>query len=110
MPKTNDGVRIRGDFKVTVNPNIIIDHYPLPRVEDVFATLSGGQRYSKLDLRQAYLHMVMDPDSKKLLTINTHKELFAFNCLFFGVASAPAMLQRTMEQVLQGIYLAYNVY
>ena len=61
------------------------------------------QRYSKFDLHQAYLHMVMDPDSKKLLTINTHKELFAFNCLFFGVASAPAMWQRTMEQVLQGI-------
>ena len=103
VPKPNGGVRICGDFKVTVNPNLIIDHYPLPRVEDVFATLSGGQRYSKLDLRQAYLHMVMDPESKKLLTINTHKGLFVFNRLAFGIASAPAMWQRTMEQVLQGI-------
>ena len=75
--KPNGSVRICGDFKVTVNPNIKIDHYPLSRVEYVFATLSGGKRYSKLDLRQAYLHMVMDSESKKLLTINTHTKLLA---------------------------------
>ena len=86
-----------------VNPNLNVDHYPLPRVEDVFANLSGGLRYNKLDLQQAYLHMAMDDESKKLLTINTHKGLFTFDRLPFGIASAPAMWQRTMEQVLQGI-------
>ncbi|XP_038064022.1 uncharacterized protein K02A2.6-like [Patiria miniata] len=103
VPKPNGGVRICGDFKVTVNPNLNMERYPLPRVEDVFANLSGGQRYSKLDLRQAYLHMVIDAESRKLLTINTHKGLFVYNRLPFGIASAPAMWQRSMEQVLQGI-------
>ena len=91
IPKKNGGVRICGDFKVTVNANLHVDHYPLPRIEDVFATLAGGQLFSKLDLKQAYLHMVMDEESSKLLTLNTHKGLFRMNRLAFGVASTPAI-------------------
>ncbi|XP_038069806.1 uncharacterized protein K02A2.6-like [Patiria miniata] len=103
VPKKNGGVRICGDFKVTVNANLHVDHYPLPKIDDVFATLAGGQHFSKLDLKQAYLHMVMDEESSKLLTLNTHKGLFKMNRLAFGVASAPAIWQRTMEQIIQGI-------
>ena len=47
--------------------------------------------------------MVMNEESSKLLTLNTHKGLYKMNRLAFGVSSAPAMWQRTMEQILQGI-------
>ena len=40
--KSNHSVRICGDFKQTVNKASRVDHYPLPKVEDLFATLSGG--------------------------------------------------------------------
>ena len=35
VPKTNKTVRICGDFKVTINPNVEREHYPLPKVEDL---------------------------------------------------------------------------
>ena len=41
----------------------------MPKVEDIFASLAGGKRFTKLDLKDAYLQMVMDEESKKLLTI-----------------------------------------
>ena len=47
--------------------------------------------------------MEMSDESKKYLTINTHKELYQFNRLVFGAASAPTIWQRSMEQILQGI-------
>lgn len=35
--------------------------------------------------------------------VNTHEGLFKYNRLVFGVVSSPAIFQRTMESLLQGI-------
>ena len=109
MVKRNGNIRICGDFKVTVNPVLNVDHYPLPKLDDVFATLFGGQLFTKIDLWQAYLHMEVDDASKEYLTIITHKGLFRYNRLIFGIASAPAIWQRTMKQVLHGIPGTYCI-
>ena len=74
--KQNGNTRICGDFKVSVNPVLNVDHYPLPKIDDVFATLSGGQLFTKIDLRPAYLQMEVDDASKEYLAINTHKGIF----------------------------------
>ena len=103
VPKKDGSVRLCGDFKVTLNNQLKVDQYPLPRVDDVFASLAGGQRFTKIDLRQAYLQMEMDDESKEYLVLNTHKGLYRLNRLAFGIASAPAIWQRAMDQLLQGI-------
>ena len=59
--------------------------------------------FFKLDLSDAYLQLAFEEDSKKYVTISTHKGLYHFNRLPFGVASAPAIIQRTIESLLQGI-------
>ena len=51
-------VRICGDFKLTVNRASKLDHNPIPRVEDLFATLSGGQAFSKLNMSSAYQQLL----------------------------------------------------
>ena len=47
--------------------------------------------------------MLVDENSKEFLTINTHKGLYRYNRLPYGVASSPGISQRTMEGLLQGI-------
>jgi hypothetical protein len=101
--KRDNTVRICGDFKTTLNPRLRVDQYPLPRIEDIFASLARGQMFSKIDLKQAYLQMSVQEDCRKYLTINTHRGLYRYNRLVFGIASAPAIWQRAIEQVLQGI-------
>ena len=66
-------VRICGDFRVTVNPVSKLDSYPLPRVDDLFAKLEGGQKFTKLDLSQAYQQLPLDEESKRYTVVNTHK-------------------------------------
>ena len=36
-------IRICGDFRVTINPVSKLDRYPIPKVEDLFATLQKGE-------------------------------------------------------------------
>ena len=47
--------------------------------------------------------MVLDKASQQLCTINTHKGLFRYTRLPFGISSSPAIWQRFIEQVLAGL-------
>ena len=56
-----------------------------------------------LDMSQAYHQIRLDDDSKKFVVVNTHKGLFCYNRLPFGVSSAPGIFQRVMECLLKDI-------
>lgn len=96
--KPTGTVRLCRDYKLTVNTVASLEQYPVPRVEDLFTALSGGKQFSKLDTS-------LDEESKKYVTVNTHRGIFKYNRLPFGVASAPDIFRRTMEGLLKGIPL-----
>ena len=71
--KADGTVRICGDYKLTINQVSSADPYPLRRIEDLFTSLSGGKRFSKLDLSHAYQQLVLNEQSKQFTTINTSR-------------------------------------
>ena len=71
--KGDGNIRVCCDYKQTVNK--ARDKYPIPKTEDICILLNGG-KFTKLDLSQAYQQLLLSPNSRKLLTINTHKGLF----------------------------------
>lgn len=62
--------------------------------EDLFASLVREKKFTKLDLPQAYQQSSLDKECRKYVTINTHKGLYQYTRLLFGIASAPAMFQK----------------
>ena len=66
----NDGsIRIcgHGDHKITVNRVKKVDTYPLPRIDDLLASLSGGKSFTKLDLAHAYQQVALVEESRNTL-------------------------------------------
>lgn len=81
----------------------INNHYATPNAQDLLATLAGGKKFTKLDLKQAYLQMEVEPVSQPYLTINTRKGLFAYTRMPFGIRTAPSIWQKAVDTVLAGI-------
>ena len=81
--KKEGRIRICGDYKITINQALTLDP------EELFATLANGDLSHQLD--------------EPYVTINTHQGLYQYTRLPFGIASAPAIFQRLMETILQGI-------
>ena len=101
MPKNNGAIRLCGNYKTTVNPQLKTVSPPNINIDDILADLAGGVKFSKLDLANAYNQMEVSKESREYLTIATHNGLFRQNRLFFGITTAPAIRQNAIEKVLQ---------
>ena len=101
--KANGDLRICGDYSVTINKFSVLEQYPIPTLEELLSTLSGGKKFTKIDLSQAYHQLELTPESRKYTTINTHLGLYQYKRLTFGVSSAVSIFQRTIENVLKDL-------
>ena len=79
--KSDGSVRLCGDYKVTCNPHLEVDQYPLPKHDDFIF------KFTTLDLSHAYNQVELEPTSRNIVTINTHKSLSSHP---FGVWSVPS--------------------
>ena len=91
--KGDGSICICGNYKQVVNKAANCDKYPIPKTEDIFATLDGRG----LDLSQSCQQFPIS----QLLTINTHKGLFQLTR--FGVHSVSGIFQRELENRLPSI-------
>lgn len=103
VPKPNDDIRICMDCKVTINRMLRTEHYPLPKIEDIFALLSHARVFCVLDLKGAYQQVVVSKQSEELLTINTIYGLYRYTRLTYGISSAPSIFQQIMDKILNGL-------
>ncbi|KAI0218969.1 hypothetical protein LSAT2_029386 [Lamellibrachia satsuma] len=103
VPKKNGAIRLCGNYKTTVNPQLKTVSAPNINIDVILADLAGGVKFSKLDLANAYNQMEVFEESREYLTIATHNGLFRQNRLFFGITTAPAIWQNAIEKVLQGL-------
>ena len=58
-----------------------------------FASLEGGQVFTKLNFAHAYQQVLLADCSNRFVTISASRGLFQYNCLPFGVAAAPSSVR-----------------
>lgn len=59
-----------------LNNALECDRHSLPHPDDLFAELAEARYFTHLDLSAAYLEVEVEEESRKLLTVNTHRGLF----------------------------------
>lgn len=77
--------------------------YPLPRKEEIFTSLQGGELFTKLDLSNAYNQLVLDEKSQLICAWSTHMGIFKVKRLSFDIKTAAAIFQKTIESLFQGL-------
>ncbi|XP_055585012.1 uncharacterized protein K02A2.6-like [Uranotaenia lowii] len=96
-------IRVCMDGSKTVNPYIVTHHYPLPLIDELITNKSEAKVFAVIDLRGAYQQLVVSENAKRMLVINTHKGLYAYTRLPFGVKPAAQIFQSVIDRILQGL-------
>lgn len=108
--KPDGSVRLCGDYKLTLNPHLEVDHFPLPHIEDIL-NLKGGEYFCELDLKEAYLQAPLDIDSQNLTTIATEVGTYKYKYLPFGVSTGPgALISNKLNNIPNTVVFIDNIY
>lgn len=107
VKKVDGSNRICVDFR-KLNKVTIFDPEPMPQMQEIFAELSGNQYFSKFDFCKGYWQVPMLEEDKDLTTFVTHKGLFRFTVMPFGLVNAPATFSRIMRKLLNGLRDIHN--
>ncbi|XP_062701591.1 uncharacterized protein K02A2.6-like [Aedes albopictus] len=97
--KANGSIRLCVDLR-RVNQAVIRDRHPMPVIEDVLTRVGKGRIWSVLDVKDAFFLLELDEATRDITTFITHRGLYRFKRLPFGLVSAPEIFQRTMDEIL----------
>ena len=99
VAKKSGDLRMCVDYRA-LNQVTVKDKYPLPRIDDLLDRLQGARVFSSLDLQSGYHQVRIADEDVPKTAFRTHKGLFEFRVLSFGLTNAPAVFQREMNRVL----------
>ncbi|GJV58291.1 putative reverse transcriptase domain-containing protein [Tanacetum coccineum] len=82
-----------------LNKLTVKNHYPLPRIDDLFDQQQGSQFFSKIDLRSGYHQMRVHEDDIPKTTFRTRYGHFEFTVMPFGLTNALAVFMDLVNRV-----------
>ena len=106
-PSNPDEIRICTDMRIP-NTAITRERHVMPTLDDIVNELNGCKYFSKIDLRNGFHQLELEPSSRPITTFGTHIGLYRYKRLNFGVSSATELFQNVIQQIIVGIPKAIN--
>jgi RNase H-like domain found in reverse transcriptase/Reverse transcriptase (RNA-dependent DNA polymerase)/Integrase zinc binding domain/Integrase core domain len=97
--KSDGSLRFCVDYR-KLNSLTRNDPFPIPRIDELLSRVTKAKVFTKLDIRQAFHRIRMDPESEDFTTFRTRYGLYKCKVLPFGLCNGPATYQRYMNDVL----------
>ncbi|GJX55375.1 putative reverse transcriptase domain-containing protein [Tanacetum coccineum] len=82
-----------------LNKLTVKNHYPLPRIDDLFDQLQGSSVYSKIDLRSGNHQLRVRNEDIPKTAFGMRYERYEFQVMPFGLTNAPAEFMDLMNHV-----------
>ena len=83
-----------------LNACTIPDEFPIPRQSEILSSLSGAQVLSSLDALSGFTQLELHEDDIEKTAFRTHRGLFQFKRMPFGLRNGPSIFQRVMQGIL----------
>ncbi|MBW0474151.1 hypothetical protein O181_013866 [Austropuccinia psidii MF-1] len=95
----NDKSRMVGYFRA-LNIYTVPDRYPIPRIQETLTQLSKAKYIKSMDSLKGFHQNVLIPKAKKLLRIITHRVIYEYLRIPFGIKNASSHYQIMMNTIL----------
>jgi hypothetical protein len=95
---TGQKLRFCVDFR-RLNTITKRDQHPLPLIDELMDHLNGARYFTKLDIRQGFHRIRIDPEYEDLTTFRTRYGTYKYRVVPFGLTNAPACFQRFVNGV-----------
>ena len=107
-PRNPNEIGVCGDYH-QANTAIKREKHPIPTVDEMMESMSGAFKYSKIDLKAGYHQIPLEKSSRSITTFITHRGLFRYKRLPFGIKYASEVFQHAIANAIRGIEGVRNI-
>ena len=83
-----------------LNQSVKTEHFKMEGIHMLKDLLKAGDWMAKIDLKDAYFMVPMAEEERKYLRFQWKEKVYQFNCLPFGLSSAPWVFTKTTRPVV----------